>query len=87
MRAACHMSYVGGSGLGLTLLPGVASCVRPPPCVQVLTVKGLQMGQISKQIEEDFSGGISCLASDDNADSLVLRIRVIMDDEQMVSLH
>lgn len=46
-----------------------------------MTDKKLTMEQISEKIQAGFGDDLSCIFNDDNADKLVLRIRIMNSDE------
>lgn len=46
-----------------------------------MTDKKLSMEQISEKIQAGFGDDLSCIFNDDNADKLVLRIRIMNSDE------
>lgn len=46
-----------------------------------MTDKKLTMEQISEQIHAGFGGDLNCIFNDDNAEKLVLRIRIMNSEE------
>lgn len=48
------------------------------------TDKKLTMEQISQKINSGFGDDLNCIFNDDNAEKLVLRIRIIVGDDKMV---
>merc|ERR1719420_2914336 len=49
---------------------------------RVMTDKNLQMRDIREKIVNTFLGDIDCIATDDNAEELVLRLRILKDGEE-----
>ena len=49
----------------------------------VLTDKKLTMEQISQKINSGFGDDLNCIFNDDNAEKLVLRIRIIVGDDKL----
>ncbi|RHY96943.1 hypothetical protein DYB37_002077 [Aphanomyces astaci] len=47
--------------------------------------KNLEMKEIALQIENEYGQDLSCIYTDDNADKLVLRIRIMSEEEDKVS--
>jgi len=42
--------------------------------------KKLSMADIANKINREFDGDLSCIYNDDNADKLILRLRIINDE-------
>ncbi|TMW63060.1 hypothetical protein Poli38472_005678 [Pythium oligandrum] len=49
---------------------------------EMMADKKLSMSEIASQIESEYGQDLSCIFTDDNADKLVLRIRIMSDDEE-----
>lgn len=49
----------------------------------VLADKKLTMEQISQKINSGFGDDLNCIFNDDNAEKLVLRIRIIVGDDKL----
>eukprot|EP00743_Colponemidia_sp_Colp-15_P005255 GILK01005654.1.p1 GENE.GILK01005654.1~~GILK01005654.1.p1 ORF type:complete len:1742 (+),score=310.58 GILK01005654.1:266-5491(+) len=51
---------------------------------EMMADKQLSMSDIAEKINVDFGGDLNCIFSDDNADQLILRIRIMNEDEQKI---
>ncbi|KAJ0410245.1 hypothetical protein P43SY_002577 [Pythium insidiosum] len=49
---------------------------------EMMADKKLTMSEIASQIEAEYGQDLSCIFTDDNADKLVLRIRIMSDEEE-----
>ncbi|CAK4403904.1 unnamed protein product [Aphanomyces euteiches] len=49
---------------------------------KMMADKNLEMKEIALQIEHEYGQDLSCIYTDDNADKLVLRIRIMSDEEE-----
>lgn len=49
---------------------------------KMMADKKLTMGEIAAQVEAEYGQDLSCIFTDDNADRLVLRIRIMSDEEE-----
>ncbi|OQR92170.1 DNA-directed RNA polymerase II largest subunit [Achlya hypogyna] len=49
---------------------------------KMMADKNLEMKEIAAQIESEYGQDLSCIYTDDNADKLVLRIRIMSDEEE-----
>ncbi|GMF25445.1 unnamed protein product [Phytophthora lilii] len=49
---------------------------------KMMADKKLTMGEIAAQVESEYGQDLSCIFTDDNADRLVLRIRIMSDEEE-----
>jgi DNA-directed RNA polymerase II subunit RPB1 len=47
---------------------------------EMMIDKKLSMADIANKINHEFDGDLSCIFSDDNADKLILRLRIINDE-------
>ena len=47
---------------------------------EMMVDKKLSMADIANKINREFDGDLSCIFSDDNADKLILRLRIINDE-------
>ena len=52
-----------------------------------MTDKKLSMREVGERIIGDFMGDLDCIFTDDNAEELVLRLRILKDPAQQVGMQ
>ena len=59
----------------------MSTSYQPPICRKRMTDKKLTMEHISEKINAGFGDDLNCIFNDDNAEKLVLRIRIMNSEE------